>query len=587
MDNELAADNSCLKQQQQQQDLSSKDVEMEISVLAVAGMFTLDLYTYILVVTESRCRGTIGGKSVYEIVSVAALPLDYYSGKAALQQLLGGVNAQRYRKSSLALQPLALSNQQNDTAPGAELDRHSYTSAKKIAGGSTNGDSRLRSQSQSQQQPAMEKKSDIGALQDASLGWLSPQLSKLLGRSRASTVSSSATASSTSPSTASIVVDTLAATAQKKNAVNPENSSDSSLSAQRMEGRIIEELIRIFGSSGMFYSYDHDLTRSLQERGKQGVATEKAPLSLFAAQDYWFNHNIQRQMLAADAHEWALPLIQGCVQIAICEIKDGDSFQVCVLSRRNWRRIGMRYERRGADAEGHVANFVETEQILTVEMGSQQTHHASFVQTRGSMPFYWKQPPAGLQPPPVVVKGDAENTSVCALHLQREIDRLGRQVLLNLVEQKGREAVVGSKYASIVGQCVADEMVDACMIRYIPWDFHQETRGMRYETLQQLLEHLQREIADMGYYWCTGGQVFIEQRGVFRVNCMDCLDRTNVVQSTLARFVLNEQLVRLGVHVAPEQGLVAYSGLESTLNHLWANNGDYISKQYAGTSAMK
>ncbi|KAJ2004038.1 hypothetical protein GGI06_005581, partial [Coemansia sp. S85] len=75
--------------------------------------------------------------------------------------------------------------------------------------------------------------------------------------------------------------------------------------------------------------------------------------------------------------------------------------------------------------------------------------------------------------------------------------------------------------------------------------------------------------------------------GVFRVNCMDCLDRTNVVQSTIARSVLNEQLVRLGVHIAPERGLTAYQGLEAMLNQLWANNGDYISRQYAGTMAMK
>lgn len=33
-----------------------------------------------------------------------------------------------------------------------------------------------------------------------------------------------------------------------------------------------------------------------------------------------------------------------------------------------------------------------------------------------------------------------------------------------------------------------------------------------------------------------------KQEGVFRTNCMDCLDRTNVVQSVLARNVLLSQL---------------------------------------------
>ncbi|KAJ2886668.1 hypothetical protein IWW38_005210, partial [Coemansia aciculifera] len=226
-------------------------------------------------------------------------------------------------------------------------------------------------------------------------------------------------------------------------------------------------------------------------------------------------------------------------------------------------------------------------QILTVAAGGQQTHYASFVQTRGSLPFFWKQPSTGLRPAPVIAKGDKENVAVCAAHLQREICRSGRQVLINLVEHKGREAVLGSKYASLVGQCVADELVDACMVRYVPWDFHHETRGMHYERLEILLDQLKREISDMSYHWSVGDQVLTRQHGVFRVNCMDCLDRTNVVQSTIARRVLNEQLVRLGVHIAPEQGLAAYQGLEAMLNNLWANNGDYISRQYAGTMAMK
>jgi hypothetical protein len=44
-----------------------------------------------------------------------------------------------------------------------------------------------------------------------------------------------------------------------------------------------------------------------------------------------------------------------------------------------------------------------------------------------------------------------------------------------------------------------------------------------------------------------------EQRGCFRVNCMDCLDRTNVVQSLLARRILHEQLALLGVGTDKDQ----------------------------------
>jgi len=38
-----------------------------------------------------------------------------------------------------------------------------------------------------------------------------------------------------------------------------------------------------------------------------------------------------------------------------------------------------------------------------------------------------------------------------------------------------------------------------------------------------------------------------EQRGVFRVNCVDCLDRTNVVQTAIARIVMETQVRKTDV----------------------------------------
>jgi len=43
------------------------------------------------------------------------------------------------------------------------------------------------------------------------------------------------------------------------------------------------------------------------------------------------------------------------------------------------------------------------------------------------------------------------------------------------------------------------------------------------------------------------------QRGVVRTNCMDNLDRTNVVQATLAKWTLNHQLKHLGVLTEGEE----------------------------------
>ncbi|RCH84503.1 hypothetical protein CU098_007509, partial [Rhizopus stolonifer] len=80
---------------------------------------------------------------------------------------------------------------------------------------------------------------------------------------------------------------------------------------------------------------------------------------------------------------------------------------------------------------------------------------------------------------------------------------------------------------------------------------------------------------------------YCKQTGVFRTNCMDCLDRTNVVQSAFGRSVLNLQLMRFGISEYPEQGIKYYDEFERIFNNVWANNGDMISRMYAGTSALK
>ena len=86
-------------------------------------------------------------------------------------------------------------------------------------------------------------------------------------------------------------------------------------------------------------------------------------------------------------------------------------------------------------------------------------------------------------------------------------------------------------------------------------------------------------------YWATEDRVLSEQQGSVRTNCIDCLDRTNVVQSAIARTFLNRHLVHLGITSQEEAGM--HDGLDFAFNGLWADNGDAISREYSGTSALK
>jgi len=82
---------------------------------------------------------------------------------------------------------------------------------------------------------------------------------------------------------------------------------------------------------------------------------------------------------------WLLPLIYGFGESVMCHIDKVD-VELVLIARRSCKRAGVRFCRRGVDAEGNVANFVETEQIVQLS-----NIVSSFVCIRGSIPLFWKQ----------------------------------------------------------------------------------------------------------------------------------------------------------------------------------------------------
>uniref|UniRef100_A0A452SK21 Inositol polyphosphate-5-phosphatase F n=1 Tax=Ursus americanus TaxID=9643 RepID=A0A452SK21_URSAM len=151
-------------------------------------------------------------------------------------------------------------------------------------------------------------------------------------------------------------------------------------------------------------------------------------------------------------------------------------------------------------------------------------------------------------------------------------------VIINLVDQAGREKIIGDAYLKQV------LLFNSSHLTYVSFDFHEHCRGMKFENVQTLTDAIYDIILDMKWCWVDQAGVICKQEGIFRVNCMDCLDRTNVVQAAIARVVMEQQLKKLGV-MPPEQPLPVKCNRIYQI--MWANNGDSISRQYAGTAALK
>ncbi|XP_037996253.1 phosphatidylinositide phosphatase SAC2 [Motacilla alba alba] len=368
---------------------------------------------------------------------------------------------------------------------------------------------------------------------------------------------------------------------------------------ERLEKRLLEELFKMFmDSDSFYYSLSYDLTNSVQRQS----ACEKTNLPLWRKVDdrfFWNKHMIE-DLISIDNAEvdfWIIPIIQGFVQIEelvvnYSESSDDDksspetppqesscvddihpTFLVALISRRSRHRAGMRYKRRGVDKNGNVANYVETEQLIHVH-----NHTLSYIQTRGSVPVFWSQVGYRYNPRPRLDKSENETVSCFRAHFEEQLKNYKKQVIINLVDQTGREKIIGDAYLKQV------LLYNNANLTYVSFDFHEHCRGMKFENVQTLTDAIHDIILDMKWCWVDQAGVICKQEGIFRVNCMDCLDRTNVVQAAIARVVMEQQLKKLGV-MPPEQPLPVKCNRIYQI--MWANNGDAISRQYAGTAALK
>ncbi|MGH0115871.1 UNVERIFIED_CONTAM: hypothetical protein FKN15_054227 [Acipenser sinensis] len=368
---------------------------------------------------------------------------------------------------------------------------------------------------------------------------------------------------------------------------------------ERLERRLLEELFKMFmDSDSFYYSLTYDLTNTVQ-RQNDGEKTDKPLWQRVDDRFFWNKHMVQDliNLNNMQADSWILPVIQGFVQAEEMVVNYSDSsdeeksspetspqepscvddiyprFLVALISRRSRHRAGMRYKRRGVDKNGNVANYVETEQLIHVH-----NHTLSFVQTRGSVPVFWSQVGYRYNPRPRLEMGEMETIPFFAAHFEEQLKIYKKQVIINLVDQSGREKLIGDAYLKQV------LLYNNPNLTYVSFDFHEHCRGMKFENVQTLADAIGDLITDMKWGWVDQAGVICRQEGLFRVNCMDCLDRTNVVQAAIARVVMEQQLKKLGV-MPPEQPLPPKC--YRIYQIMWANNGDTISRQYAGTAALK
>ncbi|XP_058075031.1 phosphoinositide phosphatase SAC8 isoform X5 [Magnolia sinica] len=220
-------------------------------------------------------------------------------------------------------------------------------------------------------------------------------------------------------------------------------------------------------------------------------------------------------------------------------------------------------------------------------------------QIRGSIPILWEQIVDLSYKPQLKIINHEETPKVVERHFHDLTQRYGEIMAVDLTDKHGDEGQLSSAYAA--------EMQNLPHVRYVSFDFHHCCRNANFDNLNLLYDQISDDIKKQGYFLINSErEILLEQKGVVRVNCIDCLDRTNVTQvhmdycildlrvkhvtllsqSDLGRKSLNTQLQRMEAF-SPSESISSHPDIDEKFKILWVEQGDEISLEYSGTHALK
>ena len=127
------------------------------------------------------------------------------------------------------------------------------------------------------------------------------------------------------------------------------------------------------------------------------------------------------------------------------------------------------------------------------------------------------------------------------------------------------------------------------------FDFHKRC-GNDFSRVNEAILLVAEQKRNLCYFLqdISSGNILNRQMGVFRTNCLDCLDRTNIFQGKLALQSVEQILQFFSVDMKKMFLRSAIEEMDSKENlhsfvrsfkTAWADNGDMISYHYTGTGS--
>ncbi|KAJ3111658.1 phosphatidylinositol-3,5-bisphosphate 5-phosphatase [Physocladia obscura] len=219
----------------------------------------------------------------------------------------------------------------------------------------------------------------------------------------------------------------------------------------------------------------------------------------------------------------------------------------------------------------------------------------SFRQLRGSTPLIWRSSPPDEILQPVVINisesRDIASKNALRLHLTNLIERYGEPIsLLSLLSRGEKRGSLAAQYENLANAfCeVFNSIVPQIGSKKISLFEVGEADLLKSTDLQMklLIETLRKEWMRQGYFSHILGflenaehfQSVVEsqQQGILRVNGIDCIDMTNVVQYKVAEQILGEMLKRCEISEKMP------NLQKNKVKNLWVQNGRALAQMHTG-----
>ncbi len=217
----------------------------------------------------------------------------------------------------------------------------------------------------------------------------------------------------------------------------------------------------------------------------------------------------------------------------------------------------MRFLRRGINEEGEVANDVETEffVIENFPFQSQEKNVFSFVMIRGSVPLFWGHEKFKLSPkPPIILHEERDpEDKAAAIHFERLFKCYGDEIcVLNLVKssEKSTESKLGAAYKKLIDTFSNKVRAqhNSRRLRFKWFDFFSVYNKSEKSLIRELQLYGKNVLGSLSIFnYSAFGGIKSRQTGVIRVNCIDCLDRTNNAMACISSVVLARIITELEV----------------------------------------